>query len=138
MILVEENKLRLDELVDWLLPELADRQVLRRIDGPLDDTVPAHRSITLCNLLTSRMGIGVIMAYPGHLPDSDGYRRGGTLFRATPPALSPDEWMKRLGSLPLVYQPGEQWMYHNGCDVTSVRGFLDFGLSGDRGPAIAS
>src|SRR5881409_2457957 len=34
MILVEECKLRLDEPVDRLLPELADRRVLRRPDGP--------------------------------------------------------------------------------------------------------
>ncbi len=43
MILVEECKLRLDEPVDRLLPELADHRVLQRIDGPLDDTVPAKR-----------------------------------------------------------------------------------------------
>src|SRR5713101_7561854 len=36
MILVEECKLRLDEQVDRLLPELADRKVLKRLDGPLD------------------------------------------------------------------------------------------------------
>ena len=42
MILVEECRLRLDEPVDRLLPELADRRVLRRLDGPLDDTVPAQ------------------------------------------------------------------------------------------------
>jgi CubicO group peptidase (beta-lactamase class C family) len=47
MILVEEAKLRLDEPVDRLLPELANRQVLRGIDSPLDDTVPANRPITL-------------------------------------------------------------------------------------------
>src|SRR5688500_1525973 len=46
LILIEECKLRLDEPVDRLLPELADRQVLRRLDGPIDDTVPANRPIT--------------------------------------------------------------------------------------------
>ena len=52
MILVEECKLRLDKPVDRLLPELADRKVLKRIDGPLDDTVPASRPITTRDLLT--------------------------------------------------------------------------------------
>jgi len=56
MILVEECKLRLDEPVDRLLPELADRKVLKRLDGPLDDTVPANRPITLRDLLTFRSG----------------------------------------------------------------------------------
>jgi CubicO group peptidase (beta-lactamase class C family) len=51
MILVEECKLRLDEPVDRLLPELADRRVLTRLDAPLDDTVPAQRPITVRDLL---------------------------------------------------------------------------------------
>src|SRR5512133_1357843 len=46
MILVEETKLRLDEPVDRLLPELANRRVLRAIDSKVDDTVPAKRPIT--------------------------------------------------------------------------------------------
>ena len=58
MVLVEDGRLRLDEPVDRLLPELADRRVLKRLDGPLEDTVPAKRPITLRDLLTLRMGFG--------------------------------------------------------------------------------
>jgi CubicO group peptidase (beta-lactamase class C family) len=54
MILVEECRLRLDEPVERYLPELGNRRVLRRLDGPLDETVPAQRSITLRDLLTFR------------------------------------------------------------------------------------
>ena len=54
MILVEECRLRLDEPVHRLLPELAHRKVLKRLDGPLDDTVPANRPITVRDLLTFR------------------------------------------------------------------------------------
>src|SRR5689334_12691129 len=43
MILVEEGRIQLDDPVDDLLPELAKRQVLKRLDGPLDETVPAKR-----------------------------------------------------------------------------------------------
>jgi len=68
MILVEECKLRLDEPVDRLIPELADRRVLKRLDGPLDDTVPANRPITVRDLLTLRLGIGAVMAPPGRYP----------------------------------------------------------------------
>ena len=64
MILVEEAKLRLDDPVDPLLPELANRKVLKRIDSPLDDTVPAKRAITLRDLLTFRLGIGAVMVSP--------------------------------------------------------------------------
>lgn len=47
MILIEECRLRLDNPVDDWLPELKDRKVPRGIDPPLDDTVPAKRSITV-------------------------------------------------------------------------------------------
>src|SRR5271156_832134 len=58
MILVEECKLRLDDPVDGLLPELAGRKVLSRLDAPLGDSVPANRPITVRDLLTFRMGFG--------------------------------------------------------------------------------
>src|SRR3989442_11148581 len=64
MILVEECKLRLDEAVGRPLPELADRKVLKRLDGPLDDTVPANRPTTVRDLLTFRMGFGLILGPP--------------------------------------------------------------------------
>src|SRR5207245_2643878 len=62
MILVEECKLRLDDPVDPWLPELANRQVLRALDSPLADTVPAKRPITLRDLLTFRLGLGAVLA----------------------------------------------------------------------------
>src|SRR5438105_2588230 len=64
MALVEECALRLDDPVSELLPELADPQVLVRLDGPVDDTVPAHRPITLRDLLTFRFGSGLIFGAP--------------------------------------------------------------------------
>jgi CubicO group peptidase (beta-lactamase class C family) len=122
MILVEECKLRLDEPVDRLLPELAGRTVLKRLDGPLEDTVPAKRPITLRDLLTFRMGFGQIMArrdaYPILQAGHDLQIGMGPPNPASMPA--PDEWMRRLGSLPLMHQPGEKWMYNTGSDVLGV------------------
>jgi CubicO group peptidase (beta-lactamase class C family) len=122
MILVEECKLRLDEPVDRWLPELADRRVLKRLDGPLDDTVSAKRAITVRDLLTFRMGFGQMMAsqdaYP-ILQTANELQIGmGPPSPSSMPA--PDEWMRRLGSLPLMHQPGEQWMYNTGSDVLGV------------------
>src|SRR6185503_11449829 len=68
LMLVEECVLRLDDPVDDLLPELADRRVLTRLDAPLYDTVPAERSITVRDLLTSTMGFGQVMADPADVP----------------------------------------------------------------------
>jgi CubicO group peptidase (beta-lactamase class C family) len=37
-----------------------------------------------------------------------------------PFAGTPDEFMKRLGKLPLVHQPGERWLYHMGAEILGV------------------
>jgi len=120
MTLVEECRLRLDDPVDGLLPELAGRQVLARLDGPLDDTVPAHRPITVRDLLTFLMGIGAIMAPPGRYPIQRAMEEAGLGAGPAGPRAEPDEWMRRLGRLPLAYQRGEEWMYHTGSDVLGV------------------
>ncbi len=122
MVLVEQGELRLDDPVDGLLPELSNRRVLKRPDGPLDDTVPADRAVTVRDLLTFCMGFGIIMAPPGTYPiqkalDSLGLGQGMPA-PLTPPA--PDEWMKRFGTLPLIHQPGAQWMYNTGADILGV------------------
>jgi CubicO group peptidase (beta-lactamase class C family) len=122
MILVEECRLRLDDAVDRWLPELADRKVLKRLDGPLDDTMPAKRPITVRDLLTFRMGFGQMIAPPDAYPilkaASEQQIGMGPPSPSSMPA--PDEWMRRLGSLPLMYQPGERWIYNTGSDVLGV------------------
>jgi CubicO group peptidase (beta-lactamase class C family) len=120
MILVEECALRLDEPVDPWLPELADRRVLRTIDSPLDDTVPANRPITLRDLLTFRLGIGAVMIFPPRYPIQQAMAEAGVALGPTLPAHAPDELMKRFGSLPLVHQPGEGWLYNSGSDILGV------------------
>jgi CubicO group peptidase (beta-lactamase class C family) len=123
MILVEECKLRLDEPVDRLLPELANRKVLKRLDGPLDDTVPANRPITVRDLLTFRMGLGIIMAPPDTFPIQKAAAELEIVGMGPPkPSLphTPDEWLRRLAKLPLVHQSGERWMYNLGSYVLSV------------------
>jgi CubicO group peptidase (beta-lactamase class C family) len=120
MILVEECALRLDEPVDPWLPELADRRVLRAIDGPLDDTVPANRPITLRDLLTFRLGIGSVMVFPPRYPIQRAMAEAGVGPGPTLPTHAPDELMRRFGGLPLVHQPGERWLYDSGSDILGV------------------
>jgi CubicO group peptidase (beta-lactamase class C family) len=116
MTLVEDCTLRLDHPVDRLLPELADMTVLADPNGPLEDTVPAERAITLRDVLTYTLGTGTLMAEPGTVPVADALN---ALMRAEP-APPPDEWIRRLGALPLVYQPGERWLYNTAANVTVV------------------
>jgi CubicO group peptidase (beta-lactamase class C family) len=123
LILVEECVLRLDDPVDEFLPELADRRVLTRMDGPLDETVPAERPITLRDLLTFQAGIGFghgMFGPPGSVPFMDALDslRGGM---PQPSAVAePDEWMRRLGELPLAHQPGARWLYNTASDILGV------------------
>lgn len=119
LLLVEDKAIALDEPVDRLLPELADRRVLTRVDAELDDTVPAARSITVRDLLTFRLGIGlfVVPAPLQRAMDALSLAQGAPGEQVAP---APDEWLRRLGTLPLAHQPGERWMYSTGSDVLGV------------------
>lgn len=117
MMLVEDGTIRLDDPVDRLLPELANPRVLKRLDGPVDDTVPADRPILVEDLLTLRMGTGAIMA-PGDYPINRAMaERGVAVGPWLPDAASGDAWIKALGELPLMRQPGTTWMYDTGLTV---------------------
>jgi CubicO group peptidase (beta-lactamase class C family) len=120
MILVEDGVLRLDDPVDEFLPELANRKVLRSIESDLDDTVPARRAITLRDLLTFRLGIGAVMAWPSKYPIQKAMDGAGVAPGPVFVSVTPDEFMKRLGALPLIHQPGERWLYHTGADIVGV------------------
>lgn len=126
LALAGEGLIALDEPVDRLLPELSGRRVLRRMDGPLDDTVPADRAITVRDLLTFTFGFGMMMQMftsPGPWPVVEAAE---ALHLATigPPEPDvqpdPDTWIAGLGSLPLLAQPGERWLYNTGASVLGV------------------
>ncbi|PSL55779.1 CubicO group peptidase (beta-lactamase class C family) [Saccharothrix carnea] len=119
MVLVDECRLRLDDLVQEWLPELADRRVLKRLDGPLDDTVPARRPITVRDVLTSTFGLGMDMTALG-APIMDAIFAQGLTPNLPEPMPAPDEWLRRLGELPLMHQPGEHWQYHISNDLLGV------------------
>ena len=123
---VDDGLLKIDDPVDRWLPELADRQVLRRPDGPLDDTVPARRPITVRDLLTFTWGFGMqgamlMAAEPWPIFTATVERELATFGPPQPATVpDPDTWMARLGELPLLAQPGERWLYHSGSQVLGV------------------
>jgi CubicO group peptidase (beta-lactamase class C family) len=127
LALVEEGLLRLDEPVDRLLPELADRRVLRRMDGPLDDTVAALRAITVRDLLTFTFGFGTtgeMQRWPQRYPVVAATEKALHMASFNEPdvasPLDPDTWIAGLSSLPLIAQPGERWLYNTGAAVLGV------------------
>ena len=126
MALVDEGLVGLDDPVDKWLPELADRRVLRRMDGPLDDTVPAERAITVRDLLTFTFGFGMVVemfmaAEPWPVVKAVDDLGLSTIGPPNPDAQpDPDTWISRFGALPLLAQPGEKWMYNTGALVLGV------------------
>lgn len=117
LMLMEDGKLRLDDPITKWLPEFSDMQVLKDATGPIDATYPAPRDITVEDLMTHRAGLAYAFTSTGPIgqahEDALGPPLGGH--------LTPDEWLKRLGSLPLSYPPGERFHYSH---ATEVLGFL--------------
>jgi CubicO group peptidase (beta-lactamase class C family) len=126
LALIAEGLIGLDEPVDRLLPELAGRRVLRRMDGALDDTVPADRAITTRDLLTFTFGFGAVTEMWSSPEPWPVVAAAGELhlaqFGGPDPAgqPDPDTWIAGFGTLPLLAQPGERWMYNAGASVLGV------------------
>jgi CubicO group peptidase (beta-lactamase class C family) len=126
LALVDAGMLELDAPIDELLPELANRRVLRRPDASLSDTAPAVRPITTRDLLTFTWGFGMqgamfMATEPWPILTATQERELAT-FGPPEPATTPDPdtWMARLGELPLLAQPGERWLYQSGSQVLGV------------------
>lgn len=124
--LAEDGLLGLEEPVDRLLPELADRRVLRRPDGPLTDTIEAERAVTTRDLLTFTWGFGMQGAMfmapePWPIVSAVTERELSSFGPPQPDTTpEPDTFMARLGELPLLAQPGERWLYSAGSQVLGV------------------
>ncbi len=119
MMLLEESRLRLDDPLTQWLPELSPAQVIRDRAGPVDAVVPAKRPLTTRDLLDFGCGYGFdfghwgspLMAKMAELEVAPG---------PNPPRFASDEWLRRLGTLPMGHQPGEGWMYHHGLDIAGI------------------
>jgi CubicO group peptidase (beta-lactamase class C family) len=120
LMLVEEGKLTLDAPVERWLPELASRRVLTRLDGPVEDTIPAQRPITVRDLLTFTLGFGILFDENLPIQRAIDERKlvNGPPVPMTPHA--PDAWMALFGQLPLMHQPGARWMYNTGSLLQGV------------------
>jgi CubicO group peptidase (beta-lactamase class C family) len=123
LMLMEEGKLRLEDPVTKWLPELADMKVLKDATGPVDDTYPAPRDITVEDLMTHRSGLAYGFTSIGPIAHAYEDRLGPPL--GTP--HTPDQWLAALGTLPLTYPPGERFHYSH---ATEVLGFLVARIAG--------
>lgn len=119
MMLVEDGRIALDDPIGTWLPELASPAVVRTPTSPIDDVVPARSPITVADLLTFRAGYG--------FPSDFSLPAVGPLLRELkqgPPqpqlVAAPDQWMAALSRIPMLYQPGEAWLYNTCSDIQGV------------------
>ena len=117
LMLMEEGKLKLDDPITKWAPEFGDMVVLKDAEGPLDETYPAPRDITIEDLMTHRSGLAYGFTSMGPIAHAYQAALGDVLSNAH----APDEWMKALAGLPLSYAPGERFHYSH---ATDVLGFL--------------
>jgi len=129
MMLIEDGLLSLDQPVHEILPEFKNMQVLDDPTGPIENTSPAKRDITIRQLQTHTAGLGYSIISKG--PIQKAYLAAGItpgrVSRSTIPGIdvgapTPDlmTFIKRLAELPLVYQPGSYWSYSLSHDVLSA------------------
>jgi CubicO group peptidase (beta-lactamase class C family) len=119
---VEAGVIGLDDAIERWLPEMANRRVLRNQRGPIDDTVPAERPITVRDLLTFTSGYGADFE---HWTDQAQMAEMGRLGLGVgpprPAEMKPiDEWMAGMSTIPLDHQPGAAWRYHTSSELLSV------------------
>lgn len=117
LMLLDEGRIDLDEPITTCAPELARLRVLRDPDGPLDQTDDAVRPITFRDLLTHRAGLTYGEFHRGPIGRAYAQTLGATIDNP----LTPDEWIARLATLPLIDQPGNG--FHYGVS-TDLLGFL--------------
>src|SRR5215217_7210024 len=123
LTLYDEGRFALDEPITRHAPELTRLRVLRDPNGPLDQTDAAERPITFGDLLTHRSGLTYGEFHRGPIARACAEALGPTMDNA----LGPDKWIARLGTLPLVDQPGSG--FHYGLS-TDLLGFLIARLEG--------
>ena len=117
LALLDAGRFGLDEPIARCAPELATLRVLVDPDGPLDETRRAARPITFRDLLTHRAGFTYGEFHAGPIGAAYAEALGGQIDNV----LSPDEWIGRLATLPLVDEPGAA--FHYGVS-TDLLGFL--------------
>jgi CubicO group peptidase (beta-lactamase class C family) len=123
LTLLDEGRFDLDDPITGCAPELARMRVLRDPEGPVDQTDNAARAITFRDLLTHRSGLTYPECHRGPIGRALGEALGPTIDNP----LTPDDWIARLATMPLIDQPGAQFHYGVSSDLL---GFLIARLEG--------
>jgi CubicO group peptidase (beta-lactamase class C family) len=119
MMLIEEGKLFLSDPVGKYLPELADMKVgVIKADPQgkeIVETEPAKRQPTIQDLL--RHTSGITYGGRGETPVHRLWPAGSAVAAVQ---FTGPELVARIGTLPLLYQPGTTWDYGLSTDVLGL------------------
>ena len=115
MMLCEEGKLTLDAPASTYLPELSGMQVAGDADANVFTPVETDREMTVQDLMQHTAGLPGAARYMGGNTAVDKLYRKAELDRLHECNLQ--ELVERLGTIPLLYQPGTKWHYSIAADV---------------------
>lgn len=116
LTLLDDGRFDLDDPVTRVAPELASLRVLQDPEGPLDRTIPVARAMTFRDLLTHRSGLTYGEFHRGPIRAACAAILGGQIDNE----LSPDEWIAKLATLPLIDQPGAAFHYGISSDLLGL------------------
>ncbi len=106
--LIEKNKLHLNSIAQEFIPSLGSLKVIRP-GGALERL---KRPITIADLLTHTAGFSYSFNIGCQVASF--YKEANLLNE---PSLSLKEFVDKIASLPLAFQPGEAWRYSVSIDV---------------------
>lgn len=106
LMLCDEGKLAVDDPVSKYLPELADLKIAHG-----DSTVAAKQTMTVANLMTHTAG------YSYEDSEHSAYNSAFKSQKILDFSLPLEEMQKKLGGLPVLFEPGTDWRYGISIDV---------------------
>ncbi len=109
MILHEAGKFELDDAVEDYIPELSSLEVFGK-----ESVVSAKRPMSIRDLL--RHTSGLTYGFFGNTSVDQSYQKAKVLDSGDDSSM----FAEKLGKLPLLYQPGEDWVYSVAVDVQGV------------------
>ena len=113
--LLEQGRFSLDDDIGDHIPALKNLRVLKPGATTLDDTEPTREPVRIRHLLTHTSGLSYWFIDPNHVL-SKAYAANGIADSK----LTLAQQMERLGTLPLLFQPGTQWNYSVSTDVVGA------------------
>ncbi|MFD2286575.1 serine hydrolase [Pedobacter petrophilus] len=132
MMLYEEGKFKLDDPISKYIPAFKNPKVLDKFN-PKDGTYttkPAHREITIHDLLTHTSGLGYAQIGSGEMNLI--YANAGIEAGFVINKKNLETEINKLGKLPLALQPGQKWSYSLSVDVLGRLVEIASGLNLDQ------